>query len=291
MRLQEIQRSLEAFATRPFNVLANVATIVGLVATALSAARFDTRAIPLVYLCAASLYLIVRYVRQERWARYAEGVHAMERAHRRLKEITDRRLFGDLGREDAIYDIHESLSAFAEAFTLVTGTDCRATLKEVYAEESMVPRSGSGQLHLSKQLWVATMSRSDVDKARRVGEEAPDLVTENSDFQYVVTSRKPWHEGDLPKAWLAREYNNSHWDPELRTSRDFSYRSAIVWPIEVDRPVPKRRGAQREEPGDDVIGILCIDSARRHAFRPRADVPFGGSFAHALYPILNFDRE
>jgi hypothetical protein len=281
-----------AFSTRPMNVIGNVSSIVGLVLALLAEFRWDASAILLSYLCGLSLYLMLRYVRQERWARYAEGVRVMDRAMGRVKEVTDRRLFGSLAQEDAISALQESVESFAEAFTLVTGTNCRASIKEVFWEETAATKPGRGTLEMAKELWVATLVRSDIDESRRVSEEEPDRVSENSDFNFVVTSVKPFYGSDLPKAWDAGKYQNSHWDDELRQSRDFKYRSAIVWPIGVDRPTdPRRRKDSENRDGDDpVIALLCIDSKRAHAFRPTTDIQFGSLYAHAVYPVLNFDR-
>lgn len=288
MALRGARETLAAFSTRPFNLIANSTSILGLLVVLFAEWQWDTTAIPVAYLCALSLFLLVRYVRQERWARYAEGVRVMDRALRRLKELTDRRLFGNAAQEDTLSNLQESLSAFAEAFTLVTGTDCRATIKEVYSESVLVP--GSAIQTFDRELWVATVARSDIDASRRVSQESPDRVTENTDFAHVVSNLKPYFSGNLPKAWLAREYDNSHWSEDLRKSRDFPYRSTIVWPIEVDRPSTAR--SSTDDDGDDpVIAILCIDSRKRHAFRASADVQFGSLFAHALYPVLLFERD
>lgn len=274
-----------AFATRPINVFSNIASISGLVLLVFAMFKWDSSVIPLLYVCGLSLALIWRYMRQERWARYPEAGTLMERAHRQLKELTEARMFGTMNEEDYLHRLHESLDSFASAFTLVTGSACRATIKEVYAEEVAVP-TGRGGTELQNELFVATITRSDPQLSRRVREEKPDRVSANSDFREVLQSLQPFHAGNLPKLWLARKYDNSHWHENLRQSHDFPYRSAIVWPIETERPTTARESSS----DDPVIGVLCIDSKRRDAFVPRADIPFGGVFAQSLYTILRYER-
>lgn len=293
--IMEIRRParevLVGFATRPLNVAANLTAIIGLVAAVVAQIGWDSQAIPLLYICGLSLFLLLRYVRQERWSRYAEGVQVMDRAHRRLKEATDTALFGDSGESARVLvleRLQQSLSAFAEAFTLVTGTNCRASIKEVYVEELPKAVSRSAIIEFEKELFVATIVRSDADASAQVTGESPDRVSENTDFARVLSSIKPYHEGDLPREWLSRRYENSHWGDELRQSKEFLYRSTIVWPVENHRPRTSREGdTEGEEP---VIAVLCVDSRKRHAFRPRADLQFGSLYAHALYTVLRFDR-
>ncbi|WP_229052360.1 hypothetical protein [Aeromicrobium sp. Leaf350] len=285
MDLAETRRVLGDFATRPVNAVANLASILGLVLTVLATIGWNSAAIPIVYLCALSSFLIVRYVRQERWSRYSEAALVMDRAHRRLKEVTDSVVFGGVRLEDALHGLHDSLSAFAEAFTLVTGSNCRASIKEIYAEAKDAG-TAAGSTDLRSELFAATVSRSDRDEVRRIAEERPDLVRENSDFELVVANRDAFHSNDLPRLWLNREYRNSHWPDSLRSSGKFPYTAAIVWPIEADRVTSVRSPISNE----NVIAVLCVDTRRRGAFRPRVDVPFGMAYAHALYALLYFDR-
>lgn len=286
----EIRRAtrevLAGFATRPLNVAANVASVLGLIVAILAAFGWENTAIPLVYVCALSLYLLLRYVRQERWSRYAEGVQVMDRAHKRLKLAADGILFGDGNEELMLERLQQSLGAFAEAFTLVTGTNCRASIKEVYVEEQLRTGGRSAVSSFEKELFVATIVRSDVDESVHVVSETPDRVSENSDFKYVLSKILPFHEGDLPKKWLSRQYNNSHWGDDLRESQNFPYRSSIVWPIENHRTGASLNGVDDDD--EPVIAVLCVDSKRRHAFRPEADIQFGSVFSHALYPVLRY---
>jgi hypothetical protein len=274
-----------AFTTRPANVVANVSSVVGLIVATAGELSFKSTAIPIAYLCLLSLFLVARYVRQERWARYAEASQTMDRAQRRLKEAGDRVLYGSGDTEYYFSKAQEALSAFAEAFTLVTGSNCSASLKEVYVQAlPTVPSHRGDKPKPQDSTFVATIVRSDPDNNRNVSAEAPDLIRDNSDFEYVLRTSQPFFAGDLPKMWLNREYRNSHWPETLRQTKEFPYRSTIVWPIEVE---PHFRG-QSEDQRERVIAFLCIDSRQRNAFRRRADVPFGGAFAHALYVGLSY---
>jgi len=270
-----------AFTTRPFNVVANLASVLGLVVSVAAVFAWDLTIVPLLYVCLVSAFLLVRYVRHERWGRYAEGVQVMERAYRRLTEATDALASAASPDPGAfLVTLQGSLSAFAEAFTLVTGSNCRATLKELYSGEvHSLAKPGSAS-EASKSLCAATVLRSEVDSGPAVYDEAPVLVEENSDFLEAVETGKPFFSNDLEAAWLRGEYRNSHWTDDMRTTRAFPYRSAIVWPVRVDP-----RSNPRATP-EKAIAFLCVDTQRRGAFVRLADVAFGGAYAHALYPAL-----
>ena len=124
--------TLMSFSTRPFNVLGNLASIVGLGIALLTASGFGAAWLAVAYICVLSAYLMLRYVRQERWARYAEANVLMERALRQLKETSDRRMFRELSDDDFVEGLQRSLAELAKAFSVVTGSNCRASLKEIY---------------------------------------------------------------------------------------------------------------------------------------------------------------
>lgn len=210
----------------------------------------------------------------------------MERAHRRLSEATDRLLYGSGDRDDFYANVQESLSAFAEAFTLVTGSNCRATIKEVYYEDWLPPPARPGASANSGELILAaTLMRSEVDSNYSVASEESIRVDENSDFEEVLRTGAVFFSNDLPSLWESGKYQNSHWGPELRSTRVFPYESAIVWPIRVD----PRRPTSGASP--TVIAFLCVDTQRKRAFVRRADIALGASYAHALYPGLYYARE
>ena len=210
----------------------------------------------------------------------------MERAHERLKETVDHLLFddkmeGERKSERFFEGMQTALSAFAEAYTLVTGSNCRASLKELYlVTDTQAARQAGGQSEEVQVALVATLSRSNLDEAKTAREEPPEPLVGNSDFEEAYAAATAFFSNDLPRAWKAGNYRNSHWKSDLRTSRNFPYRSSIVWPIEVDPGFANRHSEDR------VIAFLAVDSKRTNAFRRTADVAFGGAFAHALYPAL-----
>lgn len=276
------KEALEAFASRPLNVVSNLITVVGFVGAVVLAAGWNAQAIPVIYISGLSLFLILRYVRQERWSRYAEGMGLMNQAVREMKEATESRLYGTLGKDDVVLALRPSLASFAAAFSLVTGTRCRASIKEVYEEEvEIIADSGS---RLDTALFVATLTRNDEDAWTASLSEKPDPVSGNTDFEYAMSTLTPFCEGDLPKLWRDRQYENTHWTQDLHKSKDFPYRSAIVWPIAC-RTLKTSEGKQK------VIAFLCVDSKARSAFRKRADTNFGGVYAQALYPLLRYDLD
>lgn len=279
---------LQAFSTRPFNVIANLSSVLGLAVLVFAAFEWDAQVIPLAYLCLLSTALLVRYVRQERWARYAEGSQVMEEAMRELKVATDRLLYANekTDREKFLILLQDSLGNFARAFSLVTGTACRASIKEFYTDEVLTPGPRRGTEPEAKEvLLVATMLRHTAKESQSVADEEADLLDDNSDFVEILTTYRPFHSNDLGKLFLNGKYRNSHWSEDLRSTKRFPYRSTIVWPVEVEPPV----GEAVEAP-DRVVAFLCVDSQKTRAFEHRTDIAFGGVFAHALYPALRYSR-
>lgn len=283
LRGRALPFALAAFATRPFNVLSNVASILGLVFAVAAIFAWDLSAIPLIYVCTISAFLLVRYVRHERWARYAEGVQVMERAFRRLTEASDDLFNGSKDSTVFFITLQGSLSAFAEAYTLVTGSNCRATIKELFSGEWLPPPDKrGGEVEPRDALLAGTVLRSEVDSGPAVATETAVFVDENSDFAEVFQSGEAFFSNDLAGLWRSGKYRNSHWHEDLKTTGNFPYRSAIVWPVRVDPRLTRREAPEK------AVAFLCLDTKLPRAFVQGADVAFGAAYAHALYPALSY---
>jgi hypothetical protein len=121
---------------KPWNFFGNAASILGLLVTMLALLKLDLLIIPLLYLCGLSFFLLYRYIRQERWARYAEASALMENAHRFCQEAAEYSVFGTDDLKQCTEKLSHSLDAFAQAFSLVVGSPCRTCLAEVRVDTS-----------------------------------------------------------------------------------------------------------------------------------------------------------
>jgi hypothetical protein len=117
-----------------------------------------------------------------------------------------------------------------------------------------------------------------------IGEESNEPVVGNSDFLQIYRTGKPYINNNLPRSFKEGAYENSKWAPtrsEMLAKHDYPYSSTIVWPIRLS----KTRLRGRSKP---PLAFLCVDTKKVGAFVSRADVPFGGCYAHALYPVVRY---
>jgi len=267
-------RILRHSTTRPWNVLANVASILGLILTTFSVVRWNVQAIPILYLCLLSFFLVVRYVRQERWARYAEGAVVLEKAYSLCQEAAEVILWNQHNVDMFMQKLQDSLDAFGQAFTLVVGSSCRVCLAELTVSATS---SGSTPPTPDEVFLVQVILRG--DKRTNDQLEKAQRVAENTDFLQVLQTGKPFLHNDLIHAYKLRKYDNSKWSQEMLENGDFPYTSTIVWPIRLsERPLS---GA-----ANPPLAFLCVDTKRRDAFWSSSDVPLGACYAHAIYPLV-----
>ena len=163
-----------------FGIGAPIAAIIAYVATG----TFSIPALIIaIYLCGLVTVMMALLLRQEsrylREARYAPAMLPMRRAFSEVTNASWQLYYGD-GSQDAFrIRLRESLRRFAEAFTLITGTQCRACIKLVQYP------SGATQGH---DLVVSTLCRDNED-----GEpprHTPDRIGENTDFKQIFTENK-----------------------------------------------------------------------------------------------------
>lgn len=270
---------LTTTVSRPFNLIANVASILGLIVSLAALLTWQVTAIPIVYLCLLSLFLLIRYMRQERWARYSESAGILQQSYRLLQEAVECSIHGSENPDLFIERMKSSLDYFAQSFTLITGSPCRACIAEVNVDTD---------IHSNRRSPPDPSDIFVVNIILRSGErqwtpENPQPVAKNTDFLHILQTGQPFFNNDLPMSFRKMDYQNSKWDRNLLKSHNYPYRSTIVWPIS-QSATPLAAPSELQPP----LAFLCVDTKRVHAFRHVSDVPLGWCYAHAVYAVLRY---
>lgn len=265
--------------SRPWNILANAASVLGLVIALLAVLKWDSTAIPVLYLCGLSGFLIVRYLRQERRARYGEAQALLAEAYRAAQESYEYSEEGEASGGMFIDRLKRALDGFAQAMTLIAGSNCRACIVQLTAD---LPTNGL-VVDVEESAQAQVVLRSGY-RSRATPTEKSQQVARNTDFLEVLRSREPFFANDLPAAFRNHTYENSKWTADMMTKNDYPYRATIVWPLVRQAVDPI---TEASTPPPQPLGFLCLDSKRRRAFHP-FDSYLCGEFAHTLYPLVAY---
>lgn len=233
-----------------------------------------------IYLCVMVTILLALLINQERRyvrdARYAPASLPMRHAFAEAAKASFGLYYGDESQVAFRLGLRESLRRFAEAFTLITGTQCRACIKVIQAPEGAIA---------GHDLLVSTLCRDNEDEDGSPSHK-PDRISENTDFRQIFTENQPCFFSNDLIGQLSRGYKNSHWQEGDIQSGTLDYLATIVWPIERGPIVRLDPNRPRE-----IIGFLCIDTRATGVFVKTYDVALGASFAQALYLALHRFRE
>lgn len=271
-----------------FGIVTPVFTVIVLVLTTKSAVPTIVLA---VYVCVLATVLITILIRQEnrffseikrqqsekelyrREMQYGPATMPMRKAFTCVANASWNLLQGDPSQEAFRLRLQESLRYFAEAFSLITGTTCRASIKLLQAP----PANSRDRLDIR----VSTLCRDSNESGRSPREY--DRIGDNTDFRQIFTVPKPYFFSNDLTALLSKGlYHNSHWGEEVIANGAFDYRATIVWPIErIDAEGPESPEYR------EVIGFLCVDSLTTDAFHSTYDVALGGAFCQALHLALH----
>lgn len=258
-----------------FGIVGCVGAIIALMATG----SYSIPALVLaVYVCILATVLLILLLRQEnryiREARYAAATLPMWKAFSEVANASWMLFHGE-GSQDAFrLRLRESLRRFAEAFTVVTGTQCRACIKLIHVPED----------HASPHSYVvSTLCRH--EEEAEPPRHRPDQIGDNTDFMQIFTENKPTFFSNNLIAQLKQGYRNSHWREEDVQNDRFDYVATIVWPIE-------RGSTSSDQPSErEIVGFLCVDTLKAGAFVKTYDEALGASFARALFLAMYRFRE
>ena len=227
----------------------------------------------LVYFLVLFLFLGYFIHAYSRKARYAEAASCL---HQAIHEIRDTSTYlKNCGQEIQKYELAEFkghlervLESAVKAYTIVTGTNCRAAIKLI--------GGASNNLHVKTLSRDSTSARNCNEKDKAEGTKHK--IVKNSDFNLILNNgRKFFFCNDIRSS---KEYINSS-TPE--NGETLPYSSVLVLPI---------RGTNSHESEDDAdkykyLGFLAIDSSSRNVFVEKYDIQMGAIVADALYHVLD----
>jgi hypothetical protein len=258
---------------RVLEVLAAIITIIGIPVYFFRLAK-ETDAIVLA-ICLSIMVFVLwgALIVRERQARFAQAVAALHDALHQVRDTYYSIVVGDT-HETVMSQLRGALSSFATSFSILTGTTCRACIKQVFCEG----KPKEQDLH---SIRVTTFSRFPQKNEPRDKKFDEDMISDNTDYLtlFVQPDCNRFHSNNLLKE---KGYHNSHWTQDAINAGRVDYQSTIVWPI--------RKNLEAEN--HDTWGFLCIDSMQTHVFVIDYDFPVGAAFADALYILLKeMDRQ
>ena len=166
------------------------------------------------------------------------------------------------------------LDSIARAYTLVTGTHCRVSIKLLGGD--------SGQ-----ELYVKTLCRDSVSSKQSEEKDASEgkkhLIVKNTDYNLILNNGRDFFlNNDIKKD---SGYTNTS---KEESNGELPYSAAIVVPISCKRYTE----VSTQEEGtsttrDTVLGFVAIDSSARNTFTEKYDVQMAAMAADALYPVLD----
>lgn len=264
---------------RGFHAVAGGASILGLAVPLLATSTaIQTR----VYL--ASLSMLVALFVTHSVLQYRRKLHRFAQVTSHLHYINHiiRDYFLEIRRHDGGIDgiTKDVLDAVAQCFSILAARRCRACVIE-----------------LKSDLSLQVMARDRMSGAERNrGEEVPNLLRDNSDFEDLWYRRhgcmRYFLNNNLPLAFTQHRYRNSSFEvlgkPEVVRFLGFTwvrhwrlpYQSALVVPIRY------LGDTVSEEPNPaDYWGFLCIDCGSTRAFEERHLPELACALADALYML------
>ena len=211
----------------------------------------------------------VVFSRKARFAESTKNIHACVHSIRDAHKSIDKK-----DKEQALANLTKSLDALSVAFSIITGTHCRACIKII-----VVKRSNHSGENDNVVVSTETLVRNSSSYSNKNQSAKSSPISDNTDFNVIFTDDEKYYLcNDLTKEL---GYINSNWPNHPDKRRDFinkrtyDYASTLVLPI--------RSGGME---GEKDIGFLCIDSLTRNIFERRYDVDHAAIVADTLYYLL-----
>lgn len=236
------------------------------------------------------VYLVFDTYRFSRKARYAEAnhfihdaLHTARDAYHYLEWCLSKEKLESFEKARFQGYIVRFLTSTSTAFSLVSATKCRASLK-------VIGKNDSGAEYIS------TLARDQVslEMCREMDEREGKntKVDENTDFHLIVRQEiNYFFNGNLPACDNYLNSNKSKYEAGKGAVKNWSlpYRSTIVLPVRYVWKCKEKiaAGKKEEEKCQDIYGFLTVDSSAKNAFSERFDVQVGALLADAIFSIMN----
>lgn len=291
LRINDWKQRIVRYWPQLISLFASFATIIALIVAIFNVT--DKATLSVMYAGELSLfslflmgYVIYQEYRFSRKARYAEATYSIHSCVHFLRDYQF-----DLERLREPVECKRALSkvvtALANAFSLVTGTHCRACIKTLEIRDISQEqfKKMTDPQERFKHLYVTTFCRDEVTTTKRADNLTDNYahhVVGNTDFRdlYLNAEKRIFFCNDLQAC--GGTYQNSSTQALSAAGQKLPYRSTIVWPI--------RKLAYAQDKGEidkqDIIGFLCVDSARRKVFRNDYDLEMGAIVADTLFVFL-----
>lgn len=229
-------------------------------------------------------YVLYQEYRFSRKARYAEAMYSIHSGIHFLRDYQgDFENICDKGKIECKRRLSKVVTAFANAFSLVTGTHCRACIKTLELRD--ITQDKFKQLSTKDRATYLNVTTFCRDSSSARGENVDDKYTHpingNTDFLelYLNFEKRMYFSNNIPHE---KGYSNS----SFQINKKLPYSSTVVWPIRKLVYVQDKKADELLNQEQDIIGYLCVDSARRNVFQEGYDFEMGAIIADALFVFL-----
>ena len=215
--------------------------------------------------------VVIQERRVARRVRYAVAAEAIHGAAHLIRDAEAGILNDQASTSVTVPLVRDALTEVARAFTLITGSPCRACLKEVHYPQHTAISISADTL---RELRVSTLCRDGAGGPPSPADERDHFVSDNTDFEVLFMKR--WKHRWFVSNDLTQEtnYKNSSWSDD----RPHDYAATCVWPVQ--------KTDDTEAGVHDTLGFLCIDTLDVDVFDERFDFHVGAAVADSFYPLL-----
>ena len=281
-----------------FNSLAGLASIVSFFLAIAAALGKSVEVIfTIIYLVIFNILLVVYviYAEMQKTRRYAQCVFFTHYVNHVIRDFLARK---DRSEKMSEAFLKEILDAVSSCFSIITGSVCRTSLKELNLDQT-----------------ISTVARDSITKcSAKKDRNIKHKLEDNTDFYNLWYAKdgcsRYFLSNDLIGMWKKDQYKNSSFnlygkEPKLtsrwsRLNWPLPYKSALVLPIRyISEFIPPSLPSDSSNPlstkedntGWLYWGFLCIDSNKKNVFDSRYIPELGGTFADVLHILFGGVQE
>lgn len=183
-----------------------------------------------------------------------------------------------------------SLDAYSEAFTLVTGFSNRASIKVI----------GKGERNDISSHYAKTLARDSLSKKERQKQDDIEanqhLILNNTDYKQIFEGKDYCLRNNLPEEGDSYENTSFPVGKNIYTEQNWPlpYRSTIVLPIRyvLSRDdLPDNNNLVDKKRGGTLYGFLTIDCDKTNVYDGNSSIQMAAIVADSLFPIMQSYRK